>query len=75
MTSESFGQLDAIVKRGCGSTIALYRNDNEFDVFSNTVQYNCCERVAARILDISNWNLPFIGQNIKVNLVQSILQK
>jgi hypothetical protein len=44
-------------------------------VLSNAVQYNCCERVAARILDISNSNLILIEQNTTHNLVLSILQK
>jgi hypothetical protein len=42
---------------------------NMLTVLSNTVQYNCCERVTARILDISELYLLSIGQNIKVNLV------
>ena len=51
MGSEPLGQLDAILKRECGSTIALLKNENEFDALSNTVQYNCCERTTIRLLD------------------------
>jgi hypothetical protein len=48
---------------------------NRFNAISNTVQYNYCERVAARILDISKLNSLFIGQKIKTNLALSILQR
>ncbi len=45
-----------------------------FTALSNTVQYNCRERVAAPILDISGLNLSSAEPLIRLNLAQSTPQ-